>query len=244
MNPIFKKAKQNRAFEDIVSQIQEAILEGRLKTGDRLPGERQLRETFQVSRGTLREGLRTLEQKKLVQIRTGMRGGAIVCPVNTQTVSESLDLLLRYQKVDLKELAEFREEVEGFAAAKAATRAKKKDLKELNSLLESIKKLLGKGRQSWREVIKEDNQFHLCLARISGNRVLESVLSTIYGNIFRYFDQFLPKERDITEKIYQDLCQIVEAIRQKDAQKTRTLIQDHVKRFNLLMEKNRNKFFL
>lgn len=244
MDPLFKKAKQNRAFEDVVSQIQEAILEGRLKTGERLPGERHLRETFHVSRGTLREALRTLEQKKLIQIRTGMRGGAIVCPVNTQPVSDSLDLLLRYQKIDLKELAEFREEVEGAVAAQAARRAKKADIKELTSFLESIKNLLHDGQETWKKAIKIDNQFHLCLARIAGNRVFESILTIVYDNIFRYFDRFLPKDKRVTERIYQDLCGIVEAIQEKDPQKTKALIQDHVKRFDRMMEANRKHVFL
>ncbi len=243
MDPLFRKAKQNRAFEDVVSQIQEAILQGRLKTGERLPGERKLREAFQVSRGTLREALRTLEQKKLIQIRTGMKGGAIVCPVNTQPVSESLDLLLRYQKIDLKELAEFREEVEGSVAAQAARRAKKGDIEELISYLESMKTLLPDGQKSWREAIKIDNQFHLRLAKIAGNRVFESILTIIYDNIFRYFDRFLPKERRVTERIYQDLCGIVEAIQAKDPQKAKALIQDHVKRFDRMMEANRKKVF-
>jgi GntR family transcriptional repressor for pyruvate dehydrogenase complex len=243
MNPIFKKAKQNRAFEDVVSQIQEAILEGRLTTGERLPGERQLKETFQVSRGTLREALRTLEQKKLIQIRTGMRGGAIVSPVNTQPVSESLDLLLRYQKIELKELTEFREEAEGAVAAQAARRAKKEDIGKLTSYLESMKNLLHGGQETWREAIKIDNQFHLCLAKIAGNRVYESILTIIYDNIFRYFDRFLPKDKKVTERIYQDLCGIVEAIQKKDAPKTKALIQGHVKRFDRMMEANRKKVF-
>lgn len=243
MNPQFKKAKQNRAFEDVVSQIQEAILEGRLKTGERLPGERQLRETFQVSRGTLREALRTLEQKKLIQIRTGMRGGAIVCPVDTQPVSESLDLLLRYQKIDLRELAEFREEVEGAVAARAARRAKREDIERLTSFLQSIQTLLQEGQETWREAIKIDNQFHLYLARIAGNRVFESILRIIYDNIFRYFDRFLPKDQKVTERIYQDLCGIVEAIQKKDSLKTKALIQDHVKRFDRMMEANRKQVF-
>ena len=55
---MFKQAKQNRTFEDVIFQIQESILQGRLKEGDKLPSERNLRETFMVSRGTLREALR------------------------------------------------------------------------------------------------------------------------------------------------------------------------------------------
>ncbi len=243
METLFRKATQNRAFEDVVTQIQEAVLQGRLKAGDRLPGERRLREIFQVSRGTLREALRTLEQKKLIQIRTGVRGGAIVCPVNTQPVSESLDLLLRYQKIELKELAEFREEVEGAVAAQAARRARKEDIQQLTSYLESIQALNRGGQEAWRDVIKIDNQFHLCLARIAGNRVFESVLTIIYENIFRYFDRFLPKDKKVTERIYRDLSGIVEAIKAKDAQKTKTLIQAHVKRFDRLMEMNRDQVF-
>jgi len=113
---MFKQAKQNRAFEDVIFQIQEAILQRSLKVGDKLPSERQLRETFKVSRGTLREALRALEQKGLITIKTGVQGGAFICPVNNKMMSESLDLLLRQQKITLKELAEFREAVDAYSA--------------------------------------------------------------------------------------------------------------------------------
>jgi GntR family transcriptional repressor for pyruvate dehydrogenase complex len=101
---MFKEAKQNRVFEDVIFQVQEAVLSGRLKAGERLPSERQLREVFGVSRGTLREALRALEQKGLVCIKTGVGGGAFICEMDTQQITESLDLLLRYQKISLKEL--------------------------------------------------------------------------------------------------------------------------------------------
>ena len=122
---MFNQAKQNRAFEDIISQIQESILEGRLREGDKLSGERTLREAFKVSRGTLREALRALEQKGLITIKTGAHGGAFICPINNRQMSESLDLLLRHQKISLRELAESREALEGYVAAKAAKSAKK-----------------------------------------------------------------------------------------------------------------------
>jgi len=74
---MFKQAKQNRAFEDVIFQIQDAILQGSLKVGDKLPSERQLREIFKVSRGTLREALRAMEQKGLITIKTGVQGGLL-----------------------------------------------------------------------------------------------------------------------------------------------------------------------
>ena len=63
---MFKAAKQNRIFQDVVEQIQETILSGKLTPGEMLPPERELKEMLQVSRGTLREALRVLENKGLI----------------------------------------------------------------------------------------------------------------------------------------------------------------------------------
>jgi DNA-binding FadR family transcriptional regulator len=234
---MFKKAKQNRVFEDIIFQIQEAILGGSLQEGDRLSGERNLREIFKVSRGTLREALRALEQKGLITIKTGVKGGAIVCPVDTKGVSESLDLLLRYQKISLKELSEFREEVEGLVAAKAAQKANKKDVKNLKNLLKSIENHLPLGESGWDEIFKLDKVFHLSLARITRNRIYESILYTVYDNIFRYFGRFLYKDIMILKNTYDELCKITEAIEKRDSKKAKTFLQEHVRRYYRMMEK-------
>jgi GntR family transcriptional repressor for pyruvate dehydrogenase complex len=234
---MFKQAKQNRAFEDVILQIQESVLQGKLKAGDKLPSERQLKEIFQVSRGTLREALRALEQKGLITIKTGVQGGAVVCSVDTSQVSESLDLLLRYQKVRLRDLAEFREAVEGIIAAKAAQKANKSEVKQLSFYLISIKNLLTAKEFNWDEIIKVDNQFHLFLARIAGNKVFESVLYTVYENIYRYFDRFLSKDRRSMKKNYRDLCNITQAIEKRNSNMAKVLVQDHVRRFNRMMEK-------
>ncbi len=238
---MFKHVKQNRAFEDVISQIQALILQGELKVGDKLPGERQLREMFNVSRGTLREAFRALEQKGLINIKTGVQGGAIVCPVDTKVMSDSLGLLLQHQKISLRELAEFREEVEGSIAAKAARKAKRQDLQQLDAILGSIKKGLEAKEFHWKEVVIEDSQFHLYLARMAGNRIFESVLRTVYENIYRYFDRFLSKERGLMEKNYQDLCNIAEAIGTGDSERAQKLVQDHVKRFNRIMEQGKER---
>jgi DNA-binding FadR family transcriptional regulator len=117
---MFQTAKQTKIFQDVVEQIQEAILDGRLKAGDTLPAERELKQMFNISRGTLREALRVLEQKGLIQIKLGVGGGSVVKAVDTDQISESLGLLIRSQKVSLNHLAEFREDVEGIVAANAA----------------------------------------------------------------------------------------------------------------------------
>ena len=208
---------------------------------DRLPGERKLKEIFKVSRGTLREALRALEQKGLITLKTGIQGGAIVCSLNGEQVSESLDLLLRYQKVSLKELGEFRELVEPLVAAKAVQKAKKEDIRQLTSIVESIKNHLNASEPKWDKLITEDTKFHLTLAQIAGNRVFESVLSTIYSNINHYFDQFLPRDIKILKGIYKDFCEIVKAIEEGNSNQAGKIILSHVKRFNQMMQKKREK---
>ena len=95
MSQLFRAAKQNRIFQDVVEQIQEAIIEGHLQVGDRLPAERELKEMLQTSRSTLREALRVLEQKGLIEIKLGMGGGAVVKAVTPDLMVDSLDLLIR-----------------------------------------------------------------------------------------------------------------------------------------------------
>ena len=157
---MFRKTTQQRIFEDLVAQIEGAILEGRLKTGDRLPAQRDLVDMFQTSRGPLREALRVLEQKGLLEIKRGVRGGAVVKQPGMAPVAESLGLLIRHREITLAELSEFREGVEGSVAAIAAQRATPADIRQLKSLLKQAKKHAGEGieaLQSALEVVAKDD---------------------------------------------------------------------------------------
>ena len=116
----FKKARPKRIFQDLVDQIEAAIIDGRLKPGEKLPAERKMIEMFATSRNALRECLRVLEQKGLIKIKTGVKGGAFARSINTEQITESLAFLIRYRKVALSHLAEFREGLEGNIAAIAA----------------------------------------------------------------------------------------------------------------------------
>ena len=74
------KMKPKKSYEHVVEQIQSAIFSGELCEGERLPSEMKLKDMFDTSRGTVREALRVLEQKGLVSVRTGVKGGARVRP--------------------------------------------------------------------------------------------------------------------------------------------------------------------
>jgi GntR family transcriptional repressor for pyruvate dehydrogenase complex len=233
---MFEQVRQNRIFQDVTRQIEEAILSRKLKVGDRLPSERELQETFRVSRGTLREALRVLEQKGLVTIKTGAKGGAVVREVTAEQASDSLSFLFRYHRVSLEDLAEFREGVEGNVTALAAERATAEDIAELRLLLERASGLVEKGLGGWDEFLDADNELHMALARMARNPVYETVLQIVHDNIKPYYDTFLKRSKKTLKENYEDLCEIVNAVRQGRGSEARLLAQAHVNRFNRLME--------
>lgn len=233
---MFKAAKQNRIFQDVVEQIQDTILSGKLKPGEMLPSERELKEMLQVSRGTLREALRVLEQKGLIEIKLGVGGGAVVQDVSYDLVNESLALLIRYQKVSLRHLTEFRVGVEGRVSALAAARATPADIIRLKSMLEQARQFAEKGSDFQKEFVEVDKQIHMALAEITGNPVYLSLHHTVHDNIDQYYEAFLiMKQRELEENV-NDLGSIIDAVEKKDADKARQLAEAHVLRFNHYME--------
>ena len=238
---MFQTAKQTKVFQDVVEQIQAAIFDGRLKTGDMLPAERELKEMFNISRGTLREALRVLEQKGLIEIKLGVGGGSVVKAVDTEQISESLGLLIRSQKVALNHLAEFREDVEGIVAAHAAERGTRHHINELNRLLNQALACVEQGSSQRGAFIEIDKQIHMTLADITGNPIYISVLHSVHENIHRYYDRFLSMEKRELQENYQDPCDLVHAVENADSDQARRIAQNHVKRFSQYMQKREQK---
>src|SRR4030042_184139 len=109
-------------YREVADRIEEAILAGELKVGEKLPTERQLTEMLKTSRRTLREGLRLLQERGMISVRVGSKGGVFVREIGFERIRNSLAVLIRLKKVSLRELAEFRVDVEGVVAARAADR--------------------------------------------------------------------------------------------------------------------------
>lgn len=234
---MFQTAKQTKVFQDVVEQIQQAILDGRLKAGDTLPAERELKETFNVSRGTLREALRVLEQKGLIKIKLGVGGGSVVKAVDTKQISESLGLLIRSQKVSLNHLAEFREDVEGIVAAHAAGKSTQGDIRKLRQLLDQAQTCVEQGSSQRNAFIQIDKKIHMALADITGNPIYSSVLHSIHDNIHRYYDRFLSMEKRELQENLQDLYDLIRAVENRNSEQAQRIAQNHVKRFNRYMQK-------
>ena len=237
----FKKSKPTRIFQDVVDQIQRAIIDGSLKPGDVLPSEMKLKEMFSTSRGTIREALRILEQKGLVDIKTGVGGGAIIKTVDTEKIAEGLDLLVQSQKVSLDDMAEFRIEVEGIVTALAAERATKNDIKRLKQLLAEGKKLFKEDGAGWEEFIRNDIQVHIAISEIARNPIFIAVLRMVHENILGFYERFSFKEKDFQRENFQGLCDIVHTIENGEINEARSLAQDHVRKCAYNLKSARKK---
>jgi DNA-binding FadR family transcriptional regulator len=238
---MFQAAKQTKVFQDVVAQIQNAILDGRLKTGDTLPSERQLKDMFNISRGTLREALRVLEQKGLIEIKLGVGGGSVVKDLNADQVSESLALLIRSQKVSLNHLAEFREDMEGIVAARAAASRSTTDIVTLTGLLDDAQKCIDAGPSQRDAFLEIDKRIHMALAEVAANPIYISVLHSVHDNIHRYYDEFLSMNNRELQENYRDLCDLVQAVEKGQVDRARRLARNHVRRFNSYMKSREQK---
>jgi GntR family transcriptional regulator, transcriptional repressor for pyruvate dehydrogenase complex len=236
----FKKMKKIKSYQNVVDQIQSAICNGSLKDGDKLPSEMKLTKMFDTSRGTIREALRVLEQKGLISIKTGVKGGPIIKEANTRPMSESIALLIRHQKVSLHHLAQFRKILEGHIAAQTALMADKNEINQLKAIIKEAKMHIKTKPSGWEEFHKMDATFHMVLAKIAKNPLIEANLQSIHDNIQIYFNQYLPFSDALLMDNYEDLCKIVEAVENKNSITAQQLAETHVTKFNDLMEERLN----
>lgn len=227
---MFKKAKQSRVFQDVVEQVQDAILSGKLEPGTKLPAERELKDMFNTSRGTLREALRVLEQKGLIEIKLGVSGGAIVKRIDAEPIMESLALLVRSGEISLEHLAEFRIKIEGSLMELAAARATKDDIKVLQQLYDEAKGFADKS--DIVNFLKTDEKMHGYIGTMSRNPVFQFVQQSIHDNIHQYYEEYFPMNAESVKENLDDLEKIIQAMKVNDAKTASTIIVDHVKRFN------------
>lgn len=232
---MFKKAKQNRVFQDVVEQIQEAILSGELAPGSKLPAERDLKDMFNTSRGTLREALRVLEQKGLIEIKLGVAGGAIVKQIDADPIVESLALLIRSGGVSLAHLAEFRIKIEGSIVELAAQRATPEDIDKMEQLYKKAEAYFK--AEDWENFLKTDETMHTYIGIMSQNPVFQFVQKSIHDNIHQYYESYLPMNHERTLENLNDFKKIIDAMKIHDSATAADIIRDHVERFNKKMQK-------
>src|SRR5258708_9890102 len=153
---VYKLVRTSRLYEQIVQQIEESIVKGDLKAGDQLPAERELAQRFGVSRTAVREAVKALREKGLVEAYSGR--GTFITDGTTQAVRQSLDLMTKIgQPEGSTHLAEVRAILEPEIAALAASRGQES---EIPTMREAVAVIDRAGRDP-HAYIEADLDFHL-----------------------------------------------------------------------------------
>lgn len=163
-----------RAYQPIVDRIEQAIRSGNLKPADRLPSERDLVAQYGVSRSSVREALRELENRHLIARGADGRRGAVVLAYSPEPARRTLSLMT--QSVRLSDLVQFRMLADASAALMAARRRTPEQLVLLERNMARMRESLHLGYEAFSAA---DLEFHQMIAGIAGNEVLRVCGDTV-----------------------------------------------------------------
>ncbi|MFF4796075.1 FadR/GntR family transcriptional regulator [Streptomyces sp. NPDC001276] len=209
--------------ERLAGRLHRLIEDGHLAEGDRLPSERDLADTWRVSRATVREALRELELRGLVDRRPGR--GTTVTSVARPSLKDwqlgDMDSAARL----IHEVMDLRSAVEPPVAARAAVRATPTDHQHLSDLLTEAEQALM--RRSLPRLIQLDSQFHVALAKAAHNPLLTQLLETTNQWVaLSRAPAYQTEERLVTS--LRAHGRILEAVVDKDADAAEQAMAEHL----------------
>jgi GntR family transcriptional repressor for pyruvate dehydrogenase complex len=220
--------KSTRIYEEIIRQVKQMIAEGRLKSGDQLPPERDLAEKFVVSRTSVREAFRALESLGLIEIRAGE--GTFVREVSIETLIEPLALIMVSQREAIGELFEARRLLEPTIAALAATRATPEEIHEMERILEQQAKAIATGKTG----LAEDAAFHAAIGTAAHNRAITRIAHAVMDLLTQSREESL-NTPGRPNRSHEDHRRIVAAIAARDEAAARRAMLDHLEAVEALV---------
>lgn len=179
ISPLFLPVKAGRASEEVALQIEAAIVDGRLSPGERLPSERDMQSQFGTGRGVVREAIKILKQKGLLEVKKGAKGGAYVRQLDVGNVSESLALFLKQQPVEPEKLIEFRETLDRTITQLAIAHAPQREKDELLKEALRLEAMLREDEPDLIATSEMDRHLNLTLARMARNPLFEWVMHAL-----------------------------------------------------------------
>jgi GntR family transcriptional regulator, transcriptional repressor for pyruvate dehydrogenase complex len=216
----FEAVRKNKVYEEVARQIERLILK-KLKPGDKLPSERELAEMLQVSRSSIRDAIRGLELKGLVEPRQG--AGTIVKEMSADAVVNPFATALKQRQALVSELLDFRKMLEPPLAARAATHASPDEIAEMEEILQRQEEKLTRGETT----MAEDAEFHYSIALASGNSVVLKVLDILMDLLRETRERSLQVEGR-PRKSLSGHRRILAAIKRQDAESAKAAMRRHI----------------
>lgn len=218
---LFQTVTKQRLVDRVVADIQDLIVQGKLAVGAKLPPERELAELFGVSRTVIREAVRILVTKGLLESKHGI--GTMVRQGTRDQLVEPLGWLLQRNDATLDDLHEVRTILEVEIAAEAARRATEEDIAQLEQLVEHAATVRGDAAA----FAASDAEFHQLLAGILRNAMLSVLLDSI-RTLMSEIRLRVSRNSEFGTVVLADHAAILEAIRARDPLQARTTMQAHL----------------
>lgn len=225
----FQKVNRYRLYQDVVGQLVEHIRTGRILPGERFPSERELERQMGVSRGILREAFRVLEARGIIESRPG--GGRFLKQLNGQNLFDLEAGFVRLEKAVLLDICEARQIIEVRAAQLAAERGKEEDIDQIRRVIEDFFHT----QFDLGEQMDRDLDFHVAVARSTGNMVIWELVRVLVG-ILREHRQQMHLPQDQWAALCSHHYEIYEAIRARDGREAARRMAEHLDRLRKVLE--------
>jgi GntR family transcriptional repressor for pyruvate dehydrogenase complex len=215
-----------KAFEQVANQLRDLVVQGVLNPGDRLPNELELAQRFGVSRGTVREALRTLASEGLVVTTRGASGGSFAAMPDAAALvgsaTRALSLMVTDRQITVEELLETREMLEVPAARLAALKRTNEDLAAMRASIPGV--------DPGHSVVPPTGailEFHELVLASAGNRLLQLTMEPIL--VALHHRRRTPLERPgLWERVRLDHQAILAAIEREDGEAAAQAMSDHL----------------
>jgi GntR family transcriptional repressor for pyruvate dehydrogenase complex len=217
-----RPARMPKASDVLADDLRRLILGQRMPEGTPLPSESELVEELDLSRATVREALRLLEEDGLISVKRGPRGGIRVRHPDAEHAARSLTLLLGLTDASLGDLMEVRTMLEpaiAGLAAKHATAAQRAELAQLATRAEPV---------------VEQIDFHVALGAASGNQVLASLAATLH-ELVRFHVVIEDLDANDLEHSVRAHVRIADAISAGDIEAATSAMRLHLESFEARM---------
>jgi GntR family transcriptional repressor for pyruvate dehydrogenase complex len=212
--------RKTRVHEEIANRIRRLILDGAFPLARSLPSERVLARRFGVSRGSVRDALRSLEMLGLLEMRHGQ--GTFPRELSVDRLVTPLVSVLTYQRDLQSELIDVRRMFEPAVARVAATRVTGEDLETLERVLDRQRRKLAAGQST----IAEDTEFHAALARATHNRVAVRLMETL-NDLLEESRTLTLRQEGRPQRSVEGHEAIVSAMRRGDPDAAERAMHDH-----------------
>lgn len=209
--------------EGVISRLREMIHSGELRSGDRLPPERDLAKLFGVSRPSLRAGIRSLAAVGILQARQGAGTFVVKTDGSPSLDSDPLRLMASLHGFTSGEMFEARRSLEMSIAALAAERATSDHLALMSEEITGMYASLDDPEQ----FLVHDMRFHQAVAAASGNRILTSLMNMVATILFDVRSQTVKRAKDLKESAEMHR-HVYRAIRERSAEAARNAMRDHL----------------